>query len=61
MPTPYVKTTAHGAQVDHEFLITSKDRKLASQPRSVENPIAAKAASQIVCSYLFTLLPTLLL
>lgn len=61
MPTPYVKTTANGAQVDREFLITSKDRKLASQLRSVENPIAAKTASQIVRSYLFTLLPTLLL
>lgn len=61
MPTPYVKTTAHGAQVDREFLITSKDRKVASQPRKVEDPIAAKAASQIVRSSLFTLFPTLLL
>lgn len=41
----YVKTTACAAEIDREFLITSKDRKLASNPRSVEDPIAARAAS----------------
>lgn len=47
----YVKTTAGAAEIDREFLITSKDRKLASKPRSVEDPIAARAASLNV-SYL---------
>ena len=46
----YVKTTDGGAQIDREFLITNKDRKLASHPRSVEDPIAAKAASLNVSS-----------
>ena len=45
LPPMYVKTTAGGARVDREFLITSNDRKLASNPRSVEDPIAARAAS----------------
>jgi hypothetical protein len=43
LPSLYVKPTVSGAQVDPEFLVSKKERKLANTPRCVEDPIAAKA------------------
>lgn len=45
LPALYVKTTNNGAKVDPNRLISDVDRKLASKPRCVEDPVAAKAAA----------------
>jgi hypothetical protein len=48
LPAGYIDTTSTGAKVDNAKLVSEKERKLASGPRTVEDPIAVKARAENV-------------
>lgn len=45
----YIKSTAHGPQIDASHLVSEQQRKLANTFRVVEDPITVKKKSEEVC------------
>jgi hypothetical protein len=51
---PYVSASTHGAHIDPSYLVNTRDRKLSSGPRTVQDPMEIKAKAAQVSPFIYT-------